>query len=288
MSKAKLHGDIAAPEATLTVLGEAPGARIVDHDCRKPAGSRSSYEYALDYGLVLIRRGGYWREVNGRGAYLGPTDAFFERPYVEQRLEHTRDDGDRSTSLWLSEGAVCRLAGDGDVPDHPITTTHGIGLQHRELVVALRRGIDQFELDERLSRLVGVLVECGAPGRFSALRSTTRDRHHQLAQHVREAIVADPAGVSFGSLATSLGHSQFHTSRVFTRVTGMTLSEFRNRVRVALALERLTEGQKNVAVLATDLGFVDQSHLTRVVRATVGERLKVLQVRLGARPRDSN
>jgi DDE domain len=69
MPKAKLHGQIPAPDAVLTVLGEAPGARIVDHDCRKPAGSRGSYEYGLDYGLVLIRRGGYWREVNGRGGH---------------------------------------------------------------------------------------------------------------------------------------------------------------------------------------------------------------------------
>jgi hypothetical protein len=58
MSKAKLHGQISAPDAVLTVLGEAPGTRIVDHDCRKPAGTRGSYEYGLDYGLVLVRRGG--------------------------------------------------------------------------------------------------------------------------------------------------------------------------------------------------------------------------------------
>jgi hypothetical protein len=70
-------------DGVVTVLGEVPGTRVVDHDCRKPAGTRGSYEYSLDYGLVLVRRGGYWREVNGQGAYLGPTDAFFERPFVE-------------------------------------------------------------------------------------------------------------------------------------------------------------------------------------------------------------
>jgi hypothetical protein len=157
MSKAKFHGQIPAPDAVLTVLGETPGARVVDHDCRKPAGSRGSYEYGLDYGLVLVRPGGYRREVNGRGASLGPTDAFFERPFVEQRIEHHRDTGDRCTSLWLSDSAVCALAGDIAVPDEPITTTPSIDLQHRELVAALRRGIDRFEVDERLARLVGAV-----------------------------------------------------------------------------------------------------------------------------------
>lgn len=280
MSKAKLHGQIPAPDAVLTMLGETPGARIVDHDCRKAAGSRGSYEYSLDYGLVLVRRGGYWRDVNGRGASLGPTDAFFERPFVEQRIEHHRDTGDRCTSLWLSENGVCALAGDASVPDEPITTTPSIDLQHRELVAALRRGIDRFEFDERLARLVGALAECAIPGRFTARRSTTRSNHDRVVQFAREAVVADPADVDFGELAQTLGHTRFHISRIFSRVAGMTLSQFRNRVRVAIALEYLAEGHDDLAVISADLGFVDQSHLSRVVRAHTGERLGGLRHRL--------
>jgi AraC-like DNA-binding protein len=281
MSKAKLHGQIPAVDGVLTVLGEAPGARIVDHDCRKPAGTRGSYEYGLDYGLVLVRRGGYWREVKGRGAYLGPTDAFFERPLVEQRIEHHREDGDRCTSLWMSKSTVCALAGALSVPDEPITTTPAIDLRHRELVVALRRGIDRFEVDERLAQLVGALAECAAPGRFTARRSTTRANHRRVVQDAREAIIADPTGADFGDLAETLGHSRFHVSRVFSQVTGMTLSQFRNRVRIAIAFERLADGPENLAVLSADLGFVDQSHLSRVVRANTGERLSALRNRLG-------
>jgi AraC-like DNA-binding protein len=283
MSKAKLHGDIPAPDAVLTSLGEVQGTRVVDHDCRKPAGTRGSYEYSLDYGLVLIRRGGYRREVDGRSAYLGPTDAFFERPFVEQRIEHHREAGDRCTSLWLSESAVDALAGDVSVPDEPISTTPAIDLRHRELVVSLRRGIDRFEFDERLAQLVGSLAECAAPGRFTARRSTTRANHGRIVQQVREAIIADPAGADFGGLSQTIGHTRFHVSRVFSRVTGMTLSQFRNRVRVALAFDRLADGHENLAVLSADLGFVDQSHLSRVVRATTGERMRALQHLLGDR-----
>lgn len=283
MPTADLHGQIPAVDGVLTMLGEAPGARVVDHDCRKPMGTRGSYEYGRDYGVVFVRRGGYWREVNGQGAYLGPTDAFFERPFVEQRIEHHRAGGDRCTSLWLSETAAYALAGDGLVPDAPITTSPLIDLQHRQLVVALRRGIDPFEFDERLARLVGAVAECAAPGRFTARRSTTKGNHDRLVQHAREAIVADPAGVDFGTLARSLGYTRFHTSRVFAQASGMTLSQFRNRVRVAMAMEHLLEGDDRLAILAADLGFVDQSHLSRVVRANTGERLGTLRHQLGLR-----
>jgi AraC-like DNA-binding protein len=53
----------------------------------------------------------------------------------------------------------------------------------------------------------------------------------------------------------------------------MTLSQFRNRVRIAMALDRLADGQENLAILSADLGFVDQSHLSRVVRAATGEAI---------------
>jgi AraC-like DNA-binding protein len=281
MSKARLHGQIAAPDAVLTLLGEAPGVRVIDHDCRKPAGDRGSYEYSLDFGLVFVRRGGYWREVNGQGTYLGPTDAFFERPCVEQRIAHHRDAGDRCTSLWLSERAVCALTGDACVPDGPITTTPTVDLRHRELIVALRRGIDRFEFDERLAQLVGTLTERAAPGRFTARRSTTRTSHYRIVQHAREAIVSDPAGTDFADMARVLGHTRFHVSRVFSRATGMTLSQFRNRVRVAIALDRLADGHENLALLSADLGFVDQSHLSQVIRTYAGERLSELRPRLG-------
>jgi len=280
MSKAKVHGDIPVPDAVLTVLGEAPGVRIVDHDCRKPAGALGSYEYSRDYGLVLIRRGGYWREVNGEGAYLGPTNAFFERPFVEQRLAHHRPAGDRCTSLWLSPSAVYSLAADGAVPDVAFTTTPAIDLRHRELIVALRRGTDRFEVDERLAELVGGLTERAVPGRFTARRPTTRANHRQLVAQTSEAIVADPADADFGDLARALGHTRFHVSRVFSQVTGMTLSQFRNRVRVTIAFDRMADGYENLAALSTDLGFVDQSHLSRVVRAYTGERLRELRLRL--------
>jgi AraC-like DNA-binding protein len=58
---------------------------------------------------------------------------------------------------------------------------------------------------------------------------------------------------------------------VFRAETGETLSRFRHRLRVRAALDRLADGDRDLAGLAADLGFADHAHLTRAVRSEVGE-----------------
>jgi AraC-like DNA-binding protein len=101
-------------------------------------------------------------------------------------------------------------------------------------------------------------------------RPTTVSSHERIVDHAREAIAADPAGVEISELSKGLGYSRFHVSRIFTLVTGTTLTAHRNRVRVSAALDRLAAGEANLAALAADLGFVDQSHMVRALRRFTG------------------
>lgn len=71
----------------------------------------------------------------------------------------------------------------------------------------------------------------------------------------------------------------------------MTLSRYRNRVRVSRVLARIEEGEDDLAGLAVELGFADQAHLTRAVRREVGHppgRLRELFSRLGPGPPGSD
>ena len=45
----------------------------------------------------------------------------------------------------------------------------------------------------------------------------------------------------------------------------MTLTAYRNRVRVLRALDAIEDGHRDLAGLAADLGFADHAHLTRAV-----------------------
>lgn len=50
----------------------------------------------------------------------------------------------------------------------------------------------------------------------------------------------------------------------------MTLTRYRNRVRVRLALEWLAEGEDDLTRIAHDLGFADHAHFSRTVLAELG------------------
>ncbi|NUS17943.1 MAG: helix-turn-helix transcriptional regulator, partial [Streptomyces sp.] len=109
-----------------------------------------------------------------------------------------------------------------------------------------------------------------------------------LVAAAREAIVEGaPESASLSALAGLLGASPYRLSRAFSRLTGVSVTRYRNRVRVGLLMHRLSQGETGLAGLAADLGFADQAHLTRTVREHVGHtptalrRLLAVEERVG-------
>jgi AraC-like DNA-binding protein len=94
-------------------------------------------------------------------------------------------------------------------------------------------------------------------------------RRRALVDSAREALAAEPER-SLPDLARELAVSPHHLSRIFSSITGRTISRHRMRLRARAALEQLAGGEPNLARLAADLGFADQSHLCRVLRSETG------------------
>jgi AraC-like DNA-binding protein len=95
------------------------------------------------------------------------------------------------------------------------------------------------------------------------------DRHRRLVEDARELLSCEP-DLALPELARLLGTSPWRLSRLFHRLTGVTLHRYRTRLRISAALDRLADGVGSLAGLATELGFADQAHLTRVVREGTG------------------
>ncbi|MEV1001730.1 AraC family transcriptional regulator [Nonomuraea sp. NPDC050202] len=244
---------------TRTVM-ESRHFAIRSVECTDDHARWSAPEAAPSAHIVLVRRGRFRVDVRGLGVTVEPATGYLHLPGEEMRFAHPAG-GDVCTSVTF--------AGD--------ELTAGVRAAPRSRAV---------RVDARLELAHRLLLRSGGDPGFAAaeavldlLRLALREQPHDspppgragLAERAREAILADPlAGASLVELARLLETSPSHLSHTFRHHVGMPLSRYRNRVRVSRALARMDQGETDLAALAAGLGFSDQAHLTRVMRAELG------------------
>lgn len=195
---------------------------------------------------------------------------YFENPGSEQQIAHPRDGGDACTVFALGPETVAQLwGGEPGLPSVPLFSDAMLDLQQRRLL-ALATCVDAFELAERAILLLARILERAHPARVAAERPSTAAARHRTVEAARELLAYRPC-IGLFDLAAAVAISSHHLSRIFSASTGSSISRYRNRLRVRLALDRIADGERSLAQLAADLGFADQAHLTRVMREEVGD-----------------
>jgi AraC-like DNA-binding protein len=250
-----------------------PDLVVDDVRCRSHPSGWSGPEVARGYGVVFVRRGCFRRRVHGAESVL-------ERPGDEQEVAHPIEGGDACTAIALSEGLVASLyGGDPGLPTGTATTPPAVDLAARRLIASRDR--DPFEESERAIVLLASVVEDHAPERVRSCRPATDRARRRVVDDAREVLASHPS-VGLVELARRVAVSPHHLSRIFHELAGETVSPYRNRLRVRLALERIADGERNLASLAIDLGFADGAHLARRVRRETGRSPSELRLELGA------
>jgi AraC-like DNA-binding protein len=255
----------------VTRLASAGDIAVDDLRIVEPSRNWTAPLHTPGHQLVFVRRGTFGLRLRGSEALRGaettvdPVSAFVGRPGDEQSIAHRPGREDACTVVSLGP----RLAAELLPRRLPATlrTSGPVDLAHRALLARARHGADGFELSERVIRLAEGLLR--DPVHAPARRGTPS--HRRLAEAAREVLVTDPAVDGLERLAHLLGVSRSHLSRVFRAETGETLTRFRNRLRVRAALDRLADGDPDLAGIAADLGFADHAHFTRAMRAEVGD-----------------
>jgi AraC-like DNA-binding protein len=256
-------------------LGDVGDVTVTTVSCRRHPERWATSRVFPEFGVALPQRGGFRRRLRGVETFVDTTTAIFETPDVEQEIGHDGD-GVAVTLVSLPEATLAALTGGADVPLRPIPTTPATDVAHRALLASVRDGRDRLASDEWLASFVGGLASRGArdasatSARHHAIRHTTERAHAALVDDAREVIATDPGGVDLSRLAWDLGCSRYHLCRVFRRITGTTLTQYRNRVRVVELLDRIDQGETEFGRLAADLGFSDQSHMIRIVKRATG------------------
>jgi AraC-like DNA-binding protein len=272
-------GAAEAPRLAKTALVEGPDFVLETVECRCRQTGWSAPEGVERYGIVFVRRGCFHRRLNGVDSFVDPTVVYFERPDDEQRIAHPASEGDSCTALNLSESMAAWLwGGEPGLPDAPVASSPATDLRQRLLLAAIARG-DQGDVAAAVVDLASEVLERAEPERVAAGRPSTVQARRRVVGAAREALAESPrAGVI--ELGRRVAVSPHHLSRVFKAETGETISRYRNRLRVRLALERLAAGEPCLARLAAELGFADQAHLARVVRQELGATPSLLRDQL--------
>lgn len=91
-----------------------------------------------------------------------------------------------------------------------------------------------------------------------------RNHLHRSIHRIQDAITADPVKPwTLSSLARIAGASSRHLSRLFHEHTGMSITEYKNRMRVALAHELLSQTSFDMEIVAERSGFGSTRQLRR-------------------------
>jgi transcriptional regulator GlxA family with amidase domain len=167
-------------------------------------------------------------------AKLAPKARVLEnRLYVE--------DGERYTSAGVTSGIDLMLHIVKQLTDDVCAAAVA-----RYLVVYLRRGGADPQLSPWLEG---------------------RNHIHPAVHRVQDAIAADPAkGWTLCGLARIAGASSRHVTRLFQEYAGMSVTDYKNRLRVALARELLSQTNLDMERIAERAGFESTRQLRRAWR----------------------
>jgi AraC family transcriptional regulator len=193
----------------------------------------------------------------------------------ERELRSNR--GDECLYVQLHRPALEALEADGSaIRDGRMVATHAPASRltyfHQHLLSRYLDGgqADTLLAEETTIRLIRSVVPAPAQA-VTARRRATAGAHRALAEDAKELLAAT-VGENLGlhGIAARLGSSPFHLARVFRRETGFSLHDYRQQLRLRLALEQLPGSGGSLSSLAIGLGFASHSHFTDTFRREFG------------------
>jgi AraC-like DNA-binding protein len=230
------------------------------------------WHYAVNegYGLGISVQGAYRRRVRGTDQVVDPNTGFLRFAGDEVGVEHFVGGPGAVTFLGVDPDVCPGLFEEvAQVP--AFTVTPEMALTHLRLVRGHRLGADDVTLEALALELLAAAVEQHHEGVNSYSRRTTGESRRRLVTEACELLHRPGRKIGLVEIARTIGCSPYHLSRVFHEITGLTIPQYRKRLRIHDALRRLNDGEYDLAAIAVASGFADHSHMTRSIVAQYGD-----------------
>jgi AraC family transcriptional regulator len=218
--------------------------------------------------LCLLLRGSYRETMGGRTLEYRPCTLAFHPPALTHRDE-IGPHGGRFFNVEVDPAHIASLTDKdlvaemtpGEVLD-PVAVGLILSL-YREYRLFHERGAAHALHVESISvELVAASVKARTPVECRRPGWLTR-----VIERLHDGCGDSPTVVG---LARDAAVHPVHLARVFRRIYGCTMGQYRARIRVQRACRLLMSCDLTLARIAGEAGFADQSHLTRVFTSVVG------------------
>lgn len=244
-------------------LHESALVQIRDVACSAPRGGCGAEEAVPLYNLVLPLSGAFTWHTGSQQTLVDCNSVMLLSPHASHRISHPFHGGDRCVSLRYRDTVAFEAFGSDAVgPKYWLldnsTQRRFRRLVHRMLSIPETLAAEEAALE--ILELVSALPQVGSANAASGVAERVR-------AYINERFSAND---DLCGIAASVGYSPFYLLRLFRTVTGTTIHQYRQRIRLAAGFERLRLGDEPISRIAADLGFCDHSHFAAAFARVYG------------------
>jgi AraC family transcriptional regulator len=217
--------------------------------------------------LLLARVGGHIRRFGRHRVVIDAAHVIRTSARMPFRSMHAISLPQRATFILISDALRDEMP---RVPDR-IPVTSRVALSHLRLLRSARLDGPHRALAVHESALDIMTAVVGAstalPRESRAVPRSARAAVEATAQTLAFRFAHD---LSLDALASEVGLSPWYLSRVFRRLTGVSIWQQVTALRLHAALEHLAAGEVSLSDLAQTLGFSSHSHFSATFRRVFG------------------
>ncbi|HXE76406.1 MAG TPA: AraC family transcriptional regulator [Candidatus Xenobia bacterium] len=228
---------------------------------------------------VVFPRSNVWIQQEGRDRFVADRNivVFYnlQQPYIRESFKNAGDycDWFQYSSEVLAAACYAYDRRVAETPDKPFSFAYGpVDSQSYFLERLVFRQICETAhpnlllVEETMLRVLRRIIENvyrSRGQRSSCNEAMDKRRGAEAVEHAR-AVLADSFrdSLSLTEIARQVGLSVFHLCRLFRRHCGTTLHQYRNQLRLRLALDLLDGFRHDLTGLALHLGYSSHSHFT--------------------------
>ena len=261
-------------ELTAHSLLETPTVGVWDVCCQGSRRDRSEEESVDTTQLVFPYRGVFVRHLGSDEAVAEANQALFFNAHEEYRVSHPVPGGDACLALIISEGLLRELAPAALLRNGPSLAFRQqrlrIDPRAQALVALLRHSLHRNVAEPLEAEGLALTLVRRALGPRTTHAAGASAGHQRLVDRIKLVLTSDLARRwTLAEIAAEVRGSPVYLTQVFQQVEGVPLYRYQLRLRLARALDLLTQCD-DLTEVSLELGFSSHSHFTSKFREAYG------------------